>query len=35
MLRQAIGDLARQVSAAVIVNDVTVASYQGTRPQAI
>ena len=32
ILRQSIGDLARQANAAVIVNDVTVASYNGTRP---
>ncbi len=33
LLRQSIGDLARQANAAVIVNDVTVASYKGNRPQ--
>ena len=33
LLRQAVGDLARRANAAVIVNDVTVASYKGTRPQ--
>ena len=33
LLRQSVGDLARQANAAVIVNDVTVASYQGSRPQ--
>ena len=33
LLRQSIGDLARQANAAVIVNDVTVASYNGNRPK--
>jgi apolipoprotein N-acyltransferase len=33
LLRQSIGDLARKANAAVIVNDVTVASYKGSRPQ--
>jgi len=33
LLRQSIGDLARQTNAAVIVNDVTVASYKGVHPQ--
>ena len=33
LLRQSIRTLARQANAAVIVNDVTVASYQGNRPQ--
>ena len=32
ILRHAIGDLARQANAAVIVNDVTVASYKDGRP---
>jgi len=33
LLRQSIGDLARQANAAVIVNDVTVASYNGNHPK--
>jgi apolipoprotein N-acyltransferase len=33
LLRQSVGDLARQTNAAVIINDVTVASYKGNRPQ--
>ncbi|MGD0648855.1 MAG: apolipoprotein N-acyltransferase [Acidobacteriaceae bacterium] len=33
LLRQSIGDLARQANAAVIVNDVTVASYSGNHPK--
>ncbi len=33
LLRQSIGDLARQANAAVIVNDVTLASYKDNRPQ--
>jgi apolipoprotein N-acyltransferase len=33
LLRQSISKLARQANAAVIVNDVTVASYLGNRPQ--
>jgi apolipoprotein N-acyltransferase len=32
LLRQSISDLARQTKAAVIVNDITVASYNGTHP---
>jgi apolipoprotein N-acyltransferase len=33
ILRQSISDLARQANAAVIVNDVTVASYNGNHPK--
>ncbi len=33
LLRQSVGDLARQANAAVIINDVTVASFKGNRPQ--